>query len=268
MAESEKKLSFTFNKTLKKGSIPKKLPKKGELIEYIENKSIKLTHHNEETSPTSLVINIGASRNISDRIREAREKRLTSKSLKNDNDNRPDSELTLDELAAKELLQDSQNNKKTIIDLPQLKENTVVLDGKEESSLKDYEDVPISEFGFAMLRGMGWKNGMSIGKRQKVPLKIKEPTLRPKGMGLGVSKLLSKTYDDDKGKNIEEEITKKGTLVKVIAGRYKDCFGEIQSLDDESGRVIVKTANDLILSLTEYLIEPITKAQYEAMLKL
>jgi len=29
----------------------------------------------------------------------------------------------------------------------------------EESSLEDYEQVPIEQFGLALLRGMGWKEG-------------------------------------------------------------------------------------------------------------
>ena len=29
----------------------------------------------------------------------------------------------------------------------------------EQSSLDDYEQVPIEQFGLALLRGMGWKDG-------------------------------------------------------------------------------------------------------------
>lgn len=38
-------------------------------------------------------------------------------------------------------------------------------EGAEESSLEDYDSVPISDYGMAMLRGMNWKEGMPIGKR-------------------------------------------------------------------------------------------------------
>jgi G-patch domain len=36
-----------------------------------------------------------------------------------------------------------------------------------QASSEDYEKVPIDQFGFAMLRGMGWKDGEGIGKNKK-----------------------------------------------------------------------------------------------------
>lgn len=53
-----------------------------------------------------------------------------------------------------------------ILTLPAVKEE-VVLEGKEESTLDDYDNVPISDYGMAMLRGMGWKEGVPIGKNTK-----------------------------------------------------------------------------------------------------
>lgn len=41
----------------------------------------------------------------------------------------------------------------------------------------DYESVPVEEFGEALLRGMGWKDGDKVEPVKSVP--------RPKGMGLG-----------------------------------------------------------------------------------
>jgi len=57
----------------------------------------------------------------------------------------------------------------------------------EQSTLDDYESVPIEQFGLAMLRGMGWKEGQGIGKNEKKVAPV-EATLRPKGMGLGADK--------------------------------------------------------------------------------
>lgn len=55
----------------------------------------------------------------------------------------------------------------------------------EESSVNaDYDNVPVTEFGLAMLRGMGWEPGKGIGKKQKV-VEYREPELRPRGLGLG-----------------------------------------------------------------------------------
>lgn len=53
-----------------------------------------------------------------------------------------------------------------LLTLPAVKDE-LLNEGKEEPTLDDYENVPISDYGMAMLRGMGWKEGMSIGKNQK-----------------------------------------------------------------------------------------------------
>lgn len=42
-----------------------------------------------------------------------------------------------------------------------------VAEGKDESTLDDYENIPISEYGLAMLRGMGWSEDKGIGKNEK-----------------------------------------------------------------------------------------------------
>ena len=36
-----------------------------------------------------------------------------------------------------------------------------------QSTMEEYEDMPIEEYGKAMLRGMGWKKGQSLGKTNK-----------------------------------------------------------------------------------------------------
>ncbi|KAK9325783.1 DExH-box splicing factor binding site-domain-containing protein [Lipomyces orientalis] len=42
-----------------------------------------------------------------------------------------------------------------------------ILSRPDEPTLQDYETVPVEEFGFALLRGMGWKEGEGIGKNRK-----------------------------------------------------------------------------------------------------
>lgn len=37
----------------------------------------------------------------------------------------------------------------------------------EETRLDDYEDMPIAEFGMALMRGMGWKDGEALGGSRK-----------------------------------------------------------------------------------------------------
>lgn len=119
-----------------------------------------------------LVIPIKQSRNLQDRIKAAREKTVEVK--KEEINDRPDSELTLDELAARELLKGTPDlfyylfpNKNKLSEARnRVKEepkenNTLILPGIDadanEPTLNDYESIPISDFGKAMLRGMGWK---------------------------------------------------------------------------------------------------------------
>lgn len=57
------------------------------------------------------------------------------------------------------------------------------------SSVEAYEAMPIEEFGMAMLRGMGWKEGMGVGRNRKVVEAI-EYLKRPERLGLGAQSAL------------------------------------------------------------------------------
>ena len=46
----------------------------------------------------------------------------------------------------------------------------------QEAKLEAYEAMPIASFGEAMLRGMGWKEGMSVGRN--VPKEVSKLHLR------------------------------------------------------------------------------------------
>ena len=54
----------------------------------------------------------------------------------------------------------------------------------EPAPREAYEALPVEEFGKALLRGLGWREGEGVGrKRQKVELK--DPVRRPERLGLG-----------------------------------------------------------------------------------
>lgn len=48
--------------------------------------------------------------------------------------------------------------------LPAVLQNEFEVEGKEEPTMDDYESVPITEYGMAMLRGMGWTEAKGVGK--------------------------------------------------------------------------------------------------------
>ena len=54
------------------------------------------------------------------------------------------------------------------------------------ASLSDYAAVPVEEFGAAILRGLGWKEGMAVGKRNgQVAKPPREVQRRPALLGIG-----------------------------------------------------------------------------------
>ncbi|MCJ1349886.1 hypothetical protein MMC31_008129 [Peltigera leucophlebia] len=59
----------------------------------------------------------------------------------------------------------------------------------DSASLDEYAAVPIEEFGAALLRGMGWKEGDAVGKRknQKVAARVVER--RPALLGIGAKEV-------------------------------------------------------------------------------
>lgn len=60
----------------------------------------------------------------------------------------------------------------------------------DSASLEEYAAVPIEEFGAALLRGMGWKEGDAVGKRkhQKVTARVVER--RPALLGIGAKEVV------------------------------------------------------------------------------
>lgn len=77
----------------------------------------------------------------------------------------------------------------------------------EPPSLSDYAKMPVDEFGAALLRGMGWKEGMGAGKNKQGPTSAPEAKKRAALLGLGAKE--RKTDNDQhmgvKAKNFKVE---------------------------------------------------------------
>nr|CAD7596715.1 unnamed protein product [Timema genevievae] len=106
----------------------------------------------------------------------------------------------------------------------------------EESSLEDYERVPVENFGMALLKGMGWKEGKGIGKKPRVVETITQVP-RPRGVGLGAMITLPVQNEED-----PEKPLRVSTQVSIISGSYKKCSGTIKGYQD-FGRVMVYIAS-------------------------
>lgn len=191
-------------------------------------------------------------KNLLDRIREfkKREQQPTE-------DTRPDSELTPDELVARQLLKgfflkgltspintkiifleaqqrlaNGSTSDKTKVSVLPINKDTPTLEGEKEPTLEDYDSVPISDYGLALLRGMGWKEGMAIGKNVSQSATVSVPELRPKGLGLGATKVVQAEMPAKKAtdKDGNELILKKGAFARVIAGNQKGNYCEVSPI--------------------------------------
>ncbi|KAL8580361.1 hypothetical protein ACOMHN_037460 [Nucella lapillus] len=132
----------------------------------------------------------------------------------------------------------------------------------------DYEKIPIEHFGFAMLRGMGWKEGQGIGKSGQVIAPV-EAHLRPKGLGLGADRSQTSNNKDGKKDNkvddSEQKLElKKGSYCAVIGGKHKDLYGVIEGIDEDNARLVLKLAlSGQTVTLTQYCVKVVSRKEYE-----
>lgn len=183
---------------------------------------------------------------------------------KNDNSSTPNKEknedvnlatMSIEERAIHELMREAKNNSNsgdghtdstTIKSIPILQQNAVpgsndftsetekyrhdVNLRPEQASLEDYERIPIEEFGAAMLRGMGWEKGKSIGRNKGEKNALINPIEfipRPALLGLGAQpkppdvdefkkkhrkKLLGRGGELEKPKEYQPNITEDGKV--------------------------------------------------------
>ena len=179
-----------------------------------------------------------------------------------------ENDLTDEEKAAKVLLEESKNwqEMKDNEELPKahlvIKSNANEIDSHPDVSTQDdYESIPVEGFGMAMLRGMGFKPEEGIGGFRKAKVECIDPIIRPKGLGLGASVPKSK-QNNSKSDKKEELILKKGAYVRIQSGKNKGQYGEVEGLDADSARVIVRIHGENV-SISENAILLVDKAEYK-----
>ncbi|KAL7730680.1 hypothetical protein ACLKA6_003456 [Drosophila palustris] len=278
-----KKISFGFSKVAKKPNIlPPKVLKdenKVELIKCLEGKEIKLVAEKQEDAP--LIIQMASNQKTSTALASLMKRRAV---LLGEDDPEPEettaepqsiAEVTsnsdstnLELRAARELLAAAQANGNEIVEgeklvLPALKPDELPLDGAKESTIDDYDSIPIQQFGLAMLRGMGWVDPPPVSKKKGAAPVDDAPFMRPKGMGLGADKALkAKSLLVQPEKNEVLEI-KKQAFVRILGGKQKDQYGQIEGFDDHAGRVIVKMAiGGAKEAFNEFLCQPVSRREY------
>ncbi|GAU89994.1 hypothetical protein RvY_02478 [Ramazzottius varieornatus] len=119
----------------------------------------------------------------------------------------------------------------------------------EESTMEDYEMIPVEKYGLALLRGMGWKPERGIGKTNKVSTKPYEVHMRPRGLGLGATpKNDKKKRDSSEGSSQDKQEEKKtmqvGSFVRIVEGRHENRVGKVVSIDMETDRWSIQTVGE------------------------
>uniref|UniRef100_A0A914URX7 G-patch domain-containing protein n=1 Tax=Plectus sambesii TaxID=2011161 RepID=A0A914URX7_9BILA len=139
----------------------------------------------------------------------------------------------------------------------------------------DYDSVPIEEFGLAVLRGMGWKEGDPIGNSNKQLIKAKIPELRPKGLGLGadrskankLSKQPGGQASSSKTEDAKEEsnlLLKIGSYVKIVTGPHRESYGKVESFDEDNARAVIRLAiGNTAITVSQYGVEVVSLKDYE-----
>lgn len=164
-----------------------------------------------------------------------------------------------------------------------------------QSTLEDYEKIPIEEFGMAMLRGMGWSKTEGIGLKNKQyanlfpftvstthcnegssflsfrHIEIVEPQLRPKGLGLGatistqVQNGIQNSSGPASGKDKKEELLFKiGAGACIQRGADKGMYGRVEAFDEDNNRVVIKLAiNGKMSTVSKFHIVLVTESDYK-----
>uniref|UniRef100_A0A1Q3G114 Putative dexh-box splicing factor binding site n=1 Tax=Culex tarsalis TaxID=7177 RepID=A0A1Q3G114_CULTA len=275
-----KKISFGFSKSARKpllqagpsaiGVREKDERDKIELISCVEEQSIKVVgRENGDDTPKDLVIPLREQDRTTvpgrlAKLQGIKEERDPGGAIASEK-----KEETLEQKAAREIMEDLKERQDNLgkgdsFVVP-LKPEDLPLEGARESTLDDYELIPIESFGMAMLRGMGFKEDPAK-KKDKDDGKLPDgPVMRPKGLGLGAERA-----PKDASKQIippaKDEVLamRNGAFVKVLTGRQKDAYGTVESLNEDTGRVMVKFAiggnRDYV---NEYLLQLVSKAEFD-----
>ncbi|XP_068953354.1 G-patch domain and KOW motifs-containing protein [Petaurus breviceps papuanus] len=133
----------------------------------------------------------------------------------------------------------------------------------------DYEAVPVEAYGLAMLRGMGWKPGEGIGRTFKQVVTPRENALRPKGLGLGASLAPPSGppaghRDGESQQEPEAAGLAPGGAVLVLSGPHRGLYGQVQGLDPDNARAVVKLAPaGLVATLSEHVLRPVPRRELE-----
>jgi hypothetical protein len=111
----------------------------------------------------------------------------------------------------------------------------------------DYDAVPIEEFGAAMLRGMGWKDGETIGKKRgQKPMKPRVIERRPDLLGVGAKPAQALGIElGEWGKGAKKHDKKMAAYLPVVLKNKKT--GEMLTEDELKQKMKQQEEQQLVL---------------------
>jgi G patch domain/KOW motif-containing protein len=135
----------------------------------------------------------------------------------------------------------------------------------------DYDQVPIEEFGMAVLRGMDYKEDVGLGISNKKHVNVFVPETRPRGLGLGADRKILENLNKLKKSDIDEKddlCFEKGAFVLIEKGPHRDLYGTIESIEEDLARLNVILASDntnknkQIIFISQYNLKLVTEKQF------
>lgn len=126
---------------------------------------------------------------------------------------------------------------------------------QEDSTLDDYNDVPITDFGEALMRGMGWEKGKGVGRNRKI---VEPVDFATKKRTLGV------TVHEEEAAEAEKLFHdfNLGDYIEIIGGQNKGEHAKILSLSLETSRCIVRVPSEEMVDLAIINIKAGSREEY------
>ena len=101
----------------------------------------------------------------------------------------------------------------------------------DPASLEDYAAVPVEEFGAALLRGMGWKEGDVISRRKDQISKPRLVERRPALLGIGAKEVPGGAV---------EELGAWGKITRGKKGRVENTYTPVLLRDKKTGEMLTE----------------------------
>ncbi|PJF17890.1 DExH-box splicing factor binding site domain-containing protein [Paramicrosporidium saccamoebae] len=117
-----------------------------------------------------------------------------------------------------------------------------------DPSASTYSEMPVGEFGAALLRGMGWRGG-ALGRNGGGLIRPVEVKLRPKGLGLGADpNVIGRTASSKSTLTPSPSLNKLsvGTKVSIVGGEHSGLAGFVLEIRAISIRVKLIASGEVV----------------------